>query len=74
MLVSAIMTNKVNRLPYYGLRANDPKDETTFNSLTPYLKQEPVPTEDESKVFDNINEWKNYCHSQIVGSKLNVIA
>ena len=27
----------------------------------------------ENQVYDNINEWKNFCHNQILGKKLNAI-
>ena len=74
MLVSAISTNRVNSLPYYGLRANEPADETTFSSLTPSLKEEPIPETKQLRIYESINEWKNFCHKQILGEKLNILA
>lgn len=53
-------------------RRNEFYTDTTFNSLAPYKKINS--TSEMSKVFDSINEWKGFCHKQIVGEKLNVIA
>lgn len=49
--------------------------DTSFNSLTPFFTTKKTSgQEDLKQVYDNINEWKNFCHKQILGSKLNVIA
>ena len=74
MLVSAISTNRVNSLPYYGLRANEPVDETAFSSLTPSIKEEPIPEANQLRVYESINEWKKFCHARILGEKLDIIA
>ena len=78
MLVSAISTNNNNgynvssNMPFYNSRSNETIGDTAFNSLTPNKK---VVCQDKTpQVFDNINEWQNFCHKQILGEKLNVIA
>ena len=53
-------------------RRNEFYTDTTFNSLSPYKKTNS--NSDMTKVFDSINEWKGFCHKQIVGGKLDVIA
>lgn len=78
MLVSAISTNNNNgynvssNMPFYNSRSNETIGDTAFNSLTPNKK---VVSQDKTpQVFDNINEWQNFCHKQILGEKLNVVA
>lgn len=79
MQVSAISVNHnsaykmSNNKPYYKNRANDFIAETAFNSLTPYSVKKSVPSENMPQVFDSINQWKNFCHKQILGEKLNVV-
>lgn len=76
MLVSAISTNHYSKVWDYNIKENNDSDtagDTTFNSLTPYSRK--TNTEKGKKqVFDSINEWKNFCHSQILKGKLDVIA
>ncbi len=78
MLVSAISVNNNNgynlstNVPFYNSRENI--GDTSFNSLTPYTVKKTAPTDKLPQVFDNINEWQNFCHKQILGGKLNVIA
>jgi hypothetical protein len=77
MLVSAITTNNngyrmSNSLPFSKIKDNDFAD-TTFNSLTPYGRKS-VENNDAQFVYDSINQWKNFCHKQILGEKLNIIA
>ncbi len=80
MLVSAISVkntngyNMSNNMPFYNSRSNETIGDTAFNSLTPYTSKKAVPAEKLPVVFDNINEWQNFCHKQILGGKLNVIA
>ncbi len=79
MLVSAISKkgtsyNVSNKSPFYNSRSNETIGDTAFNSLTPYSTRKAVSQEELPQVFDNINEWKNFCHKQILGGKLNVIA
>ncbi len=80
MLVSAISVNHnkgyniSNNMPFYNSRNNETIGDTAFNSLTPYTSKKTAPAEKFPQVFDNINEWQNFCHKQILGGKLNVIA
>lgn len=78
MLVSAISMynnqgyNVSSNVPSYNSRSNETIGDTAFNSLTPNKKS--VSAEKLPQVYDNINEWKNFCHSQILGKKLNTVA
>lgn len=78
MLVSAVSVNRnsvynlSNNLPFYNTRSNETIGDTSFNSLTPYVKKA-IPDEDLPKVYDNINEWQNFCHNQVLGAKLNTV-
>lgn len=80
MLVSAISMNTNNgykvssNMPFYNSRSNETIGDTAFNSLTPYASKKNVSSDKLPQVFDNINEWQNFCHNQILGGKLNVIA
>ena len=77
MLVSAIsqhdgaLYNFSTSMPYYGLKV-DSEDNTT-NTYRPVMR-ELVPQEDIPRVLDSVNQWKNFCHRQILGEKLDVIA
>ena len=48
--------------------------DTAFNSLTPFSTKKYAPQDDLPQVYDNINEWKNFCHKQILSGKLDIIA
>lgn len=80
MQVSAITVNKnkgynlSSNMPFYNSRSNETIGDTVFNSLTPYTNKKNVAIEKLPQVFDNINEWQNFCHKQILGGKLNTIA
>ena len=80
MLVSAISQNRGNgyilsrNMPTYSSRSNETIGDTSFNALTPTTTKKAVSSEKLSQVFDNINEWQDFCHKQILGGKLNVIA
>ena len=80
MLVSAISQNRNNgynmssNMPFYNSRSNETIGDTAFNSLTPYVSKKVVSSEKLPQIFDNINEWLNFCHKLILGGKLNVIA
>ena len=50
-------------------KINDYYADTAFNSLN----SKKIINERQSKVFDSINEWKNFCHQQIEQGKLDVI-
>lgn len=80
MLVSAISVNHHNgynmsaNMPFYNNRSNETIGDTSFNSLTPYINKKTVSSEKLPQVYNNINAWQSFCHSQILGGKLNVIA
>lgn len=80
MLVSAISKNSKQgynmsrNMPFYNSHSTEVIGDTSFNSLTPLNNKKSVPAEKMPQVFDNINEWQNFCHKQILGGKLNVIA
>lgn len=80
MLVSAISMNHTKGFcmsgsKTYNNRSNETIGDTSFNSLTPYTSNKKAASADNLKqVYANINEWQNFCHNQIIGSKFNVIA
>ena len=77
MLISAISANnftpmvKVQPCKKVSSR-NDNSADTSFNSLQPISKNK----QDKRlcEIYDSINEWKQFCHEQILGGKLNIIA
>lgn len=79
MLVSAISANRNQNVglisssySFVNSRGSDNGD-STFNSLTSYAKRSAL----DSKIpqlYDSINEWKYFCHKQIVNGNLDVIA
>ena len=80
MLVSAFSVNNngsyhmSSNMPFYNSKSNEQIGDTSFNSLTPYASKKTVSSDKLPQLFDNINEWKNFCHQQILGKKLNTIA
>lgn len=79
MLVSAISTCEHNcftnnAVPFYYNKKTDPIADTSFNSLTPYNSRRAANKETLAKIYNNINEWKGFCHNQVLGEKLNIIA
>ncbi len=80
MLVSAISVNRNSgyhmsgNMPFYNSKSSEQIGDTSFNSLTPYISRRTVSSDKLPQVLDNINEWKNFCHQQILGKKLNTIA
>lgn len=80
MQVSAISVNHnkgykfSNNKPFYNNQTSETNNDTAFNSLTPYASRKTVSAEKLPQVFDNINEWQNFCHKQILGTKLNTLA
>ena len=80
MQVSAITVKNGNgykfssNMPYYNTRTTETIGDTAFNSLTPISNKKSVMAEQLPQVFDNINEWQKFCHKQILGGKLNIIA
>ena len=78
MLISAISSSnialKTNVNPCVKVSRNnyDCVADTSFNSIqsTPKKSQDKKLNE----IYDSINEWKNFCHEQILGGKLDIIA
>lgn len=76
MRVSAISANCFPATYYvYPVKAKceDNKSDTTFNALTSYQKKNET-EKDLNKLYNSINEWKNFCQTQISKGKLDVIA
>lgn len=48
------------------------KEETTFNQLPRSVKKNKKKLELQ-KVFENINEWKYFCHKQIEKGNLDIV-
>ena len=63
-----------NSIGVHSNRFNDQIGDTSFNSLTPYASKRAVSADKLPIVFDSINQWKNFCHRQVLGEKLNIIA
>ena len=65
-----------NSIGLYNNRFNEQQvADTSFNSLNPYINSKKNSSvENGPMVFDSINQWKNFCHRQILGEKLNIIA
>lgn len=76
MIVSAVSVNKIqsSRFGKATISKSEEKNtDTTFTKSNAYPKNSQI-NEDEQKIFDAINEWKNFCHQQILNGKLDVIA
>lgn len=77
MLISAISANqlttatKVSPSVKVKNRNNDTAD-TSFNSLQPSSKHSQE--KKLSEIYNSINEWKTFCHEQILKGKLDIIA
>ena len=73
MQVSAIKTNfgKEKKVQSFNSpiqkKSYDANNETSFNLTTNNKK-------DLTKIYKNINEWKDFCHQQILDGKLDIIA
>ena len=75
MIVSAVSVNKI-QTSKFGKSLNSKNDISA--DLSP-IKTKAYPkmsqsNDEEQKMFDAINEWKNFCHQQILNGKLDVIA
>ena len=46
--------------------------ETAFNSLP--AKTNKINASEELRLYNSINEWKDFCHMQIMNGKLDIIA
>lgn len=72
MLVSAISSNSCQTVSNATNKAKntDCHTDTAFNSLN----SRKLVNEKQNNLFDSINEWKNFCHSQIEKGKFDIIA
>ena len=71
MLVSAVTANSIQTVFSTGIKNQDIGIKKTLNSL----QEIPETTEkDKISIFDSINEWKYFCHKQILEGKLDIIA
>lgn len=78
MLVSAISANynQVARPINYGYinsRGGDNNADTTVNSFITSRRKDGADNNG-TDVYNSINEWKDFCHKQIAGGKLDIIA
>ena len=77
MLISAISANivtpntKIYPCAKVSMKLENSAD-TSFNSTQPNLKK--IQDKKLNEIYDSINEWKNFCHEQILGGKLDIIA
>ena len=71
MQVSAILSNYCQTVSNSGVNSKgvDNCAETSFNSLN----SRKYTNDKQSKLFDSINEWKYFCHSQIEKGIFDVI-
>ena len=71
MQVSAITMNYYQA--YYNQkinsRGNDSTDVSTLNLTSQVQKND-----NQEKLFESINEWKEFCHHQIEQGKLDIFA
>lgn len=72
MLVSAVSANSIQTVFTTGIKTQeDAIKKTAFNLLQDAPENS---TEDKTSLYDSINEWKNFCHKQILEGKLDIIA
>lgn len=74
MQVSAVSANSSKTVfnTKANNRAGDEGTGISFNNLEASSKNNKL--ENKDKLFDTINEWKYFCHSQIEKGKFDVIA
>lgn len=71
MLVSAISANST--IKTLNTKGGDNNGDAAFSSLTSYAKRSNLENE-MTGLYDSINEWKSFCHKQILSGKLDIIA
>ena len=71
MHVSAISASSLNTI--FSNRFNNPSVEGCGDKNLHCSKKD-LSKLNEAKLFEAINEWKSFCHRQIVDGKLDVIA
>lgn len=79
MLVSAVNANlfQSKKIAENTNTKNNPVSteknaDTVFNSLPNSSKK--TTSIEKKRLYDSINEWKDFCHKQILNGKLDVIA
>lgn len=72
MRVSAISMNYYRA--YYNQKINSRGNDNTEISKTNSSNPSQKNNDNKEKIFESINEWKNFCHSQIEQGKLDIIA
>ena len=73
MLVSAVSASSFKTVFNTRIKNNDNKNIADTASVV--LNNTPENTNTDSvNIFDPINEWKNFCHKQILQGKLDIIA
>ena len=77
MLVSALSAVSSNSLrsqnPKYGSMSVSRVEKINIGDYKVNALQV-MPENRSKKVFDSINQWKAFCHRQILGGKLDIIA
>ena len=73
MQVSAVSANSSKTVfnTKANNRAGDENTGISFSNLDSFSKNNKI--NDRNKLFDSINEWKYFCHSQIEKGNLDVI-
>ena len=74
MQVSAISANSCQTV--FNTKINSRGGDSYIDTYLTYLNSNPKNNsiDNQAKVFESINEWKNFCHSQIEQGKLDIIA
>ena len=79
MIVSAVSVMNYQKSKNSNFNKNfvnstDRKNSDTVIKTSTFSSKKNQADNDEQKIFDAINEWKNFCHQQILNGKLDVIA
>lgn len=72
MQVSAVLANSFSSV--FNTRASHRNFDGYVDFSNTYLNSLTKQQEEKRNVYDSINEWKNFCHSQIAKGHLDVIA
>ena len=72
MLVSAVSANNIQTVLSTGIKSQDNATKETLGFLQHETPKDNI--EERTSIFDSINEWKNFCHKQILEGKLDIIA
>lgn len=79
MIVSAISANggqvyNFSRNNSYINSVEEPKEDVFNSSVTSYKSSKKVKADKLPLVLDSIAQWQKFCHSQILGKNLDIIA